>query len=210
MLQDDMVRSISKYLHTVDYIQLRAVSKKHRSILSLRRSYSTWTTPDLSPWMVFPIYNRSVYNFVNSMHNNDNYLMKIPESLKGSRIRFSKGGWLLISKGKTLFFYNPFTRSSIELPELPDEHCYDFSGISFSSAPTSSDCVVFGVSKQIGDNVFTFYIKRGDEHWTNVSFDGFYWLPDRKPMEFEADFNSPVFLSWSILLLRHQWNFRSM
>ncbi|KAI3977025.1 hypothetical protein MKX01_008883, partial [Papaver californicum] len=65
--------------------------------------------------------------FVNPMHNNESYLMNIPELFEGSRIRFSKGGWLLMSKGNTLFFYNPFTKSTIKLPDLSDDHCFKFS-----------------------------------------------------------------------------------
>ncbi|KAI3878628.1 hypothetical protein MKW98_027933 [Papaver atlanticum] len=195
MLYDDIVRLISDYLHPVDYIHLRAVCKNYRSLIILRRSYSTRTlkTTDTSPWLFFPNYDQAVYNFINPMHNNESYLMNIPESFQGSRIRFSKGGWLLMSKGKkTLFFYNPFTKSTVKLPDLSDDHCFNFSGISFSSLPTSSDCIVFGISQLAGSDVRTFFIKRGDDRWTNDSFVCSY-LPNRKMKQFEADFNNPVF-----------------
>ncbi|XP_026380778.1 uncharacterized protein LOC113275489 [Papaver somniferum] len=195
MLYDDIIRFISDYLHPVDYIHLRAVSKNYRSLINLRRSFSTraLNSTDISPWLVFPDCDRAVYNFVNPMHNHESYLMNIPELFEGSRFRFSKGGWLLMSKGKTLFFYNPFTRSTIELPELSNDHCFKFSGISFSSLPTSSDCVVFGISQLVGNDVLMFFIKRGDDHWTKDSFGCSYLLLNRKLTEFEVDFNNPVF-----------------
>ncbi|KAI3979365.1 hypothetical protein MKX01_001557 [Papaver californicum] len=69
-------------------------------------------------------------------------------SVLGAIIRFSKDGWLLMSKGeRTLFFYNSFTREIIQLPDVPHDYKthYIFCGISFSSLPTSSDCVVNGL-----------------------------------------------------------------
>ncbi|KAI3901797.1 hypothetical protein MKW98_013912 [Papaver atlanticum] len=80
MDNDDMVRLISDRLHMVDYIHLRAVSKKYRSMLNLKRSSSrTVRTTGLSPWLVFAKYDQHVYNFVSPMHNNENYLVNIPE-----------------------------------------------------------------------------------------------------------------------------------
>ncbi|KAI3859512.1 hypothetical protein MKW98_027109 [Papaver atlanticum] len=191
---EDMVRLISDQLHTVDYIHLRAVSKKYRSMWSLRRSSSNKIvrTTDLSPWLVFVNYDQDVYNFVTPMHNNENYLMNIPEVLKGFTVRFSKDGWLLMSKDKTLFFYNPFSKSIVRLPDLP-EGC-SFSGISFSSLPTSSDCIVFGIDKCImPDEVSIAFIKRGDKDWTSCSYDNVYLPPNKNKFEFEPNFNNPVF-----------------
>ncbi|XP_026432841.1 uncharacterized protein LOC113330201 isoform X2 [Papaver somniferum] len=195
MLKDDhMVWLISNYLYTLDYIHFRAVSKNFWRMLNLRRSSSTRTvqTTDLSPWLVFPKH-QAVYNFINPMHNNENYLMNIPESLKGARIQFSKGGWLLLSKGETLFFYNPFTRSTVKLPDLPDSyHHFAFTGISFSSLPTSPDCIVFGIGDRCDDRVEILFIKRGDESWIHNIFDNIY-LPSRtNNVNFQLNYNNPV------------------
>ncbi|XP_026414874.1 uncharacterized protein LOC113310418 isoform X3 [Papaver somniferum] len=197
MLSDDhMVWLISNYLHPLDYVHLRGVSKKYRTMLDLRRSSSTRTvqTTDLSPWLVFPKH-QAVYNYINPMHNKENYLMNIPNLLKGFRIRFSKGGWLLLSKGKTLFFYNPFTRSTVKLPVLPDSyHHYAFTGISFSSLPTSSDCVVFGIGKEFDcDWIEILSIQRGDQSWTHNVYNNVYLHPGREPVYFQLTFNNPVF-----------------
>ncbi|KAI3975182.1 hypothetical protein MKX01_020583 [Papaver californicum] len=196
LASDDFVWLVSHHLHTLDYIHLRAVSKRYRAILNLKRSSSagTFQTTDLSPWL-----------FVNPLHNNEKYLMNIPEMCKGSRIRFSKDGWLLMSNSLKLLFHNPFTRSSIKLPDLPDN--YDniirsrFSGISFSSLPTSSDCTVFAFDKPLGDNVSIFFIKRGEEHWRYVSFDGTYSTPNKKLVEFDTGLNNPVFYNGAFYCL---------
>ncbi|KAI3997108.1 hypothetical protein MKX01_006962 [Papaver californicum] len=98
------------------------------------------------------------------MHNNDRYFMKLSRKLVGATIRFSKDGWLLLSKGKkTVFCYNHFTRAMIRLPDLPDD--YVLGGMSFSSIPTSRDCVVIAISNWIeitgGNDIFFLVTKPG-------------------------------------------------
>ncbi|XP_058186700.1 F-box/kelch-repeat protein At1g57790-like isoform X2 [Rhododendron vialii] len=93
----------------------------------------------------------------------DSYSMYIPE-LFGAIPRFSKGGWLLMSRGKySVFFFNPFTKALINLPALPD--MYDFGGITFTSSPTLSDCKVFGISVKFEEYFSISTICRGEESW---------------------------------------------
>ncbi|XP_026423043.1 uncharacterized protein LOC113318960 [Papaver somniferum] len=192
MDNDDTVRLISDRLHTVEYMHLRAVSKKYRSMLNLRRSPSrTVRTTGLSPWLFFAKYDQPVYNFVSPMHNNENYLVHIPEVLRGSTVRFSKDVWLLMLKDKTLFFYNPLSKSIVGLPDLPDD-C-NLSGISFSSLPTSSDCIVFGIDRFVQETVEITFIRRGDEDWKNYHCNNIYLPPIKTKLGFEPNFNSPVF-----------------
>ncbi|XP_026450469.1 F-box/kelch-repeat protein At1g57790-like isoform X2 [Papaver somniferum] len=197
-LSNDIVWFISSYLSPLDCLHFRAVCRNYQSVLPIvnwrkfcyTRSLRT-TVP--SPWMVFPKDNESVYSFINPMHNDENYLTSIPEVLKGSRIHYSKGGWLLMSKGEyTVFFYNPFTKAVIKLPDLPDDGTYRFRGISFSSLPTSSDCIVFVVSNYTDSLCITF-IKRGDKMWTSDIFEDVLVPPDTPTMDFVVSLNSPIF-----------------
>ncbi|XP_026450980.1 F-box protein At3g56470-like [Papaver somniferum] len=196
VLDDDMVWSISNYLNPVDNIHFRAVCKTFRSIIPLLNPRGSFPAKclratNLSPWLVLSKNNEAVYSFINPMHNNENYLMSIPELLKGSTIRSSKGGWLLMSKGYyTVFFYNPFTKETIKLPDLPES-----AGVywSFSSLPTSSDCVVFAISDCMVELVCITLIKRGDEEWKNNIFDNVHLSPNRTNMRFQPSFNSPIF-----------------
>ncbi|KAK2999419.1 hypothetical protein RJ639_006648 [Escallonia herrerae] len=71
------------------------------------------------------------------------YSMEIPE-LGFAKVRFSKDGWLLMSDRDVHFFYNPFTRAKVELPDLPKGY-NRFRVMTFTAPPTSSDCAVFGV-----------------------------------------------------------------
>ncbi|CAN0914261.1 F-box/kelch-repeat protein At1g57790 [Linum grandiflorum] len=81
-------------------------------------------------------------------------------------IRSSNHGWLLVtegSHGRNIFFYNPFTKQRIDLPNLPSRQ-YEFEGIAFTSPPTSSDCMVFGY-KISSRFVNLGYLYRGCNTW---------------------------------------------
>ncbi|XP_026407103.1 F-box/kelch-repeat protein At1g57790-like [Papaver somniferum] len=119
----------------------------------------------LFPWLVFSRDNNSsIYSFVNPMHNNENYLMKFSELPVGATIRYQRGGWLLMSREKELFFYNPFTRETIQLADFPGRH--ELSDISFSSLPTAPDCIVFGIDKYgLGITITIYSIRRGEQEW---------------------------------------------
>ncbi|OVA08170.1 Protein of unknown function DUF295 [Macleaya cordata] len=194
-LNGDILELIANYLHPVDYIHFRAVCKANRLIIpavNWRTSYTeNRQTTTFSPLLVFSINNDTIHNFIDPMHNNEKYLMNLSNLLVGATIRFSKGGWLLMSKGmKNVFFYNPFTRATMQLPDLPDDNSYEFSGISFSSLPTSSDCIVFAITQWSMDAVSIFVIARGDDFWTYNTYENTN-LP--KYMEFLPCLNNPVF-----------------
>ncbi|XP_033134839.1 F-box protein At4g00893 [Brassica rapa] len=67
------------------------------------------------------------------------YTLNLPELAK-STVCYSRDGWLLMRKtaSNKMFFFNPFTRKLINLPNC--ELSYD--AIDFSCAPTSGTCVL--------------------------------------------------------------------
>ncbi|KAK2999420.1 hypothetical protein RJ639_024397, partial [Escallonia herrerae] len=91
------------------------------------------------------------------------YSMEIPE-LGFAKVRFSKDGWLLMSDRDVHFFYNPFTRAKVELPDLPKGY-NRFRVMTFTAPPTSSDCAVFGVDPLFDEVVCISTIVRGEGSW---------------------------------------------
>ncbi|OVA01301.1 Protein of unknown function DUF295 [Macleaya cordata] len=198
ILNEAILVWISSFLHPVDRIHFRSVCQAHRSAVPAVNWRTTSTdiiqTTSLSPWLVFSKKNDPIYNFIDPMHNNEKYHMNLSEFLLDAKIRFSKGGWLLMSSGKkTVFFFNPFTRERIQLPDLPGRYEYMFCGISFSSLPTSADCVVFAITEWGEDAVFIFFISRGDASWSFRIFNNTRMPSSEKCMEFVPWFNTPVF-----------------
>jgi len=116
------------------------------------------------------------------MHDNVIYQMDTPE-LWGATIRYSKYGWLLLSrKGGGVFFFHPFDRIKIELPSYSDqERC---ESMSFSSPPTSIDCFVIGI---IFYGVKFIIIRRGEVAWTLCEFtDYFRPFNDSNPLLYKG------------------------
>ncbi|KAI3935880.1 hypothetical protein MKX01_004607 [Papaver californicum] len=123
------------------------------------------------------------------MHNNDKYLMRIPdELLAGATIRYSKDGWL-------------YCLAMIRLPDLPDD--YVLGGMSFSSTPTSHICVVIAMSNwspwssKSGYAEVSFLVSDLRKGWTAHLFEYKYDTHDRYMQDIRHDFmpciNNPVF-----------------
>ncbi|XP_026388962.1 F-box/kelch-repeat protein At1g57790-like isoform X2 [Papaver somniferum] len=185
VINEDIVESIISHLHPVDFSHFRAVCKAYKVPIMKQISVDIRST-HVTPWLLFSTENGTHYNFVNPMHNNEKYFMKLPELLAGAVIRCQKGGWLLMSKARcTLFFYNPFTKETIQILELESD--YGFSGILFSSLPTCSDCVVFGITQNNEKKISIEIIKRGNDFWETDEFE------NRDLEKYMPAFNQPVF-----------------
>ncbi|KAI3927986.1 hypothetical protein MKW98_023587 [Papaver atlanticum] len=141
---------VASYLHPLDYVHFRSVCKTIRALMPVSKpmfaTTSITTTSNLFPWLVFcGDNNDTIYNFVIPVRNNEYYLLKFSELLLGATICFQKDGWLLMSRKEILFFYNPFTRETINLPHLPGHHFS--SSICFCSLPTSANCIIFAIDQ---------------------------------------------------------------
>ncbi|XP_026452970.1 F-box/kelch-repeat protein At1g57790-like isoform X1 [Papaver somniferum] len=192
ILSNDIVELIASYLNPKDYAQFRSVCRRNRSIFP--EVYPPRAI--LFPLLVFHSFEDNtgtIYNFVDPMRN-EKYSMKknLSELLAGATIRYSKYGWLLLVSQdmKTPFFYNPFTKVMIRLPDFPDTKCRLYlSGMSFSSKPTSPDCVVFAIEQPHLGIPFSIYaLKRGSCDRRSHVFHGFILPCFNNPVFFQGDF----------------------
>ncbi|XP_026450889.1 F-box/kelch-repeat protein At1g57790-like [Papaver somniferum] len=164
-LNEDIVGFIANKLHGSDYKHFRSVCKGNRAIMPTIKAASY-----LSPWLVFSRHqDYTIYNVLNPMYNNDNYAINLSD-LAGCTICFQKGGWLLITRRENMFFYNPFTRETVRLPDIDIKRGDFYSVVCFSSLPTCSDCIVFVMDEKIETFCINF-IRRGESHWSSCIFD---------------------------------------
>ncbi|KAL3511942.1 hypothetical protein ACH5RR_024659 [Cinchona calisaya] len=76
-----------------------------------------------SHWLMFNKQSTSTYHFANPSYK-ENYISDLPE-LSDALLRYSKDGWLLMSRGYySIFFFNPFTKEEIDLPDIPEKWTY--------------------------------------------------------------------------------------
>ncbi|KAL5724220.1 hypothetical protein ACHQM5_007506 [Ranunculus cassubicifolius] len=120
---------------------------------------------------------------------NITYCFDLPKLL-GAKIRFSKDGWLLMSKDDTsLFFFNPYTQVTVELPDLISPKIV-FEVLCFSSPPTSPDCTIFGICQSTFHYVMILCLRLGEDAWTPVhaDHDDFFYPSSNCPVFHEGSF----------------------
>ncbi|GLT30301.1 hypothetical protein SLA2020_051060 [Shorea laevis] len=166
-LQVDILSMIKSHLFGADRIWFHAVCKAWNSVPSqVRWLPSPARQPSevtRFPTLMFSGRNTSVCKFFNPLLNKTHSII-FPE-LANAQIRFSKGGWLLVTQGNSkIFFFNPFTKEKINLPDLPVQE-HKFTEISFSSLPTAPDCIVLAISILCLNEVKFSCIRRGESCW---------------------------------------------
>uniref|UniRef100_M0ZU72 F-box protein family n=1 Tax=Solanum tuberosum TaxID=4113 RepID=M0ZU72_SOLTU len=170
----DMLRLISSRLVAGEYVVFRAVCKNWRLSLpdlhdySYSSPFSCVNTPCLITFyeetgdveFFYPLYNAQITQN-----------MDMPE-LRGSRIRCAIEDWLLMSKGDYgMFFFNPFTKVIMKLPDLLEEFKNSFPSWTFSCPQdsSSSDCFVVGFFFS-GFPPMVYMIKVGESIWKIHTF----------------------------------------
>lgn len=125
------------------------------------------------------------------------FVADIPELLNAT-FHYSKDGCLLLSRANDeccLFFLNPITNEKIDLPEL-DLRIYV---ISFSSPPTSPDCIVFAICTF--NPPFWFLTWRpGDDAWT------VHRTPPGNGLCFISAYTNPIFFDGAFHCLGYKGN----
>ncbi|PIA34176.1 hypothetical protein AQUCO_03800035v1 [Aquilegia coerulea] len=166
-LPTELLDLISSSLCLGDCIRFRLTCKSWISVTPPLRSNHLPMQPESGsqlPWLVsFRKVKNGVCNFYHPV-SSDSYTMYIPE-LAGALLRNARYGWLLLSKKKStcILLFNPFTTEIVNLPDLEDGDG-PFQNMFFSSPPTSSDFVVYGLS------TYTMVVyHKGENTWDTYS-----------------------------------------
>ncbi|CAK9179175.1 unnamed protein product [Ilex paraguariensis] len=118
------------------------------------------------PWIMFFPKFGDLFEFYDPSQRKT-YSLALPELL-GSRVCYTKDGWLLLYKPRTqrMLFFSPYTRELIKLPRFELTHQI----VAFSSGPTSPGCIVFTV-KHISPTVVAISTCHpGATEWTTINY----------------------------------------
>ncbi len=64
-----------------------------------------------------------------------------------------------------MFFYCPFSHAKIDIPKLPRSVLFNHAA-AFSSPPTTLDCIVTVMHRDIESGLELYFLHRGDNDWT--------------------------------------------
>ncbi|XP_022642981.1 F-box/kelch-repeat protein At1g57790-like [Vigna radiata var. radiata] len=146
-LPGDLLSQIANGLGLIDFLSFRCVCKDWNTASLKVSPYDRSVLCD--PW--FLMYGGEGSKCSVLSHQNKCYSINLPE-LDGARCLASYEGWLLLFGEGSLFFFCPFSRAKIELPNCPltdaSEHV-----AAFSAPPTSEDCIVFTVKDFDPDHI---------------------------------------------------------
>ncbi|XP_044492319.1 F-box protein At4g00893-like [Mangifera indica] len=164
-LPTELITLVADRLGIIDLLRFLSVCKSWNYAAS-RCSAQIESTHNYEPW--FLLYGEDSHCILLSgLENKESqkkYNINIPE-LNGATCIASRDGWLLLRQETTIFFFCPFSRSRIDLPQFPDSEHRDYIG-AFSSPPTSKDCIVCVVAKNDKSQVELRLLHRGANEWT--------------------------------------------
>lgn len=181
-IPEDLLLLITNFLPLVDRFHLALVSKRFLTVVrrSPRKNGLLLGLPCL-----FLVANGSkTCSLINPLHK-EKYLLNITGLPSKVEVLSSKGGWLLMASQidrTSIFFFNPLSKAKINLPNI------DFrvsSAFSFTTPPTSPDCLVVAVIGII-DQAIVYICRRGDDKWREKIY-------DFEGVEFRMKYSYPVF-----------------
>ncbi|CAL4999070.1 unnamed protein product [Urochloa decumbens] len=191
----ELLEVIVSNLPLVDRLRFPAVCKSWSMVSSPVEQARVW------PWLMHVSKQDGTCKMFDPLRGEE-YTLPVAalESDDRNILRSSKDGWVVVSTGDEaddIFIMNPFREDTI-LPPMFDR-CYHFHGVSFSLAPTSPDCVVFGVNSSRSGVFFSIETwQTGEEDWQEI------WLEQEVP--FPVAHNNPVYFRGDFYCLGRKGN----
>uniref|UniRef100_A0A0D3H0W4 F-box domain-containing protein n=1 Tax=Oryza barthii TaxID=65489 RepID=A0A0D3H0W4_9ORYZ len=154
----EMLELTVSNLSLVDRLRFPSVCKQWSSVSNPVAQAKVW------PWLMHCVRQDGACKMFDPLCGVE-YTMKVGPFDANERhaFRFSKDGWVIVTQGDdSIFVINPFTKEIVKLSMAGG--WYRFTGISFSSVPTSPDCVFLGVcSSPKGDGIKVWTCRPNEE-----------------------------------------------
>ncbi|KAJ4812919.1 F-box protein family-like [Rhynchospora pubera] len=160
----DLLELLLPHLSLVDSLHLFTVCKEWNLASDSIQKVKTW------PWLMYREKLDGTCKLIDPLDGKE-YTTRagLPSSAFPTQMLCSKDGWvIMLDVANSMFIVNPLNQDVIILPSL-EEFDDGFCGITFTSVPTSPDCVVMGFYTNIRDDSIYFYKWRyGEEDWTII------------------------------------------
>lgn len=144
----DILELIASKLFLVDHTNFRSVCNTFRLVapfIKWSEASFKFESQTLFPWFTIPDGNSyAIHNFIDP-HPGSRYLMNVPDYLSDGTVHYSKDGWLLIRNPNFMFFYHPFRKMVMKLPQEGGHH-FNCMGYGLSSSPTLAKSILVGSS----------------------------------------------------------------
>ncbi|BAT05685.1 uncharacterized protein [Oryza sativa Japonica Group] len=154
----EMLELIVSNLSLVDRLRFPSVCKQWSSVSNPVAQAKVW------PWLMHCVRQDGACKMFDPLCGVE-YSMKVGpfDANERQAFRFSKDGWVIVTQSDdNIFVINPFTKEIVKLSMASG--WYRFTGISFSSVPTSPDCVFLGVcSSPKGDGIKVWTCRPNEE-----------------------------------------------
>ncbi|KAG2395983.1 uncharacterized protein HKW66_Vig0066410 [Vigna angularis] len=177
----DLLSKIAGELGLMDFLSFRCVCKDWH-IASSKVSHED-NSSTCEPWFLVYEGEGSQCSLLSSKHKR--YISHTLE-LEGAACLASYEGWLLLFREGSLFFFCPFSKAKIELPNCPIAEVTDHVA-AFSSAPTAQNCTVVVLNRLSQFELQLFMVCRGEKVWTRHSYEGYNFKTMRTALFYEGD-----------------------
>ncbi|CAK7340795.1 unnamed protein product [Dovyalis caffra] len=210
-LPEDLLVTVFARMAFIDQIRSRAVCKNWKHLTKDIRPSDKLPMVMILNWhesqgRVKSVCELYVPTHVRELTIEKEYQRKEHRKYVGAEVCESKYGWVLFRKSlrETAFFfaYSPFFNEIVELPNNLER--YFLQGkVTFSSTPTSPDCVFFAAK-----HPHISICRRGDQAWTKInasSINRFYEIRDVAYLngEFYCLLDGGSLISWNVA--RQRW-----
>ncbi|KAF1882057.1 hypothetical protein Lal_00038700 [Lupinus albus] len=161
-LPHDLLSQIIDRLGLIEFLSFHGVCKDWRMA-------STKSSPEeYSRDLWFLTYGEGSNCSLLSSNQDKLYNIDLPE-LDGATCLASYKGWLLLFWNGSLFFFNPFSRAKIDVPNCPITELSDHVA-AFSCVPTSQNCIIAVITRTSDEELELHMLSKGSKQWSKCNF----------------------------------------
>ncbi|KAF3431999.1 hypothetical protein FNV43_RR26736 [Rhamnella rubrinervis] len=174
-LPHDLLLQIAKRLGLIDLLRFRVVCK---DFLHASSTATGENEVESLPW--FLAYGRrscecTVISYTRGSTSTKIHTLNLPQLQGGAICLGSNQGWLLVFQRGSMFFFCPFSKAKIDLPDFPCTKLKTYHTAAFSCPPWSQDCIVIVITRIDNGHIGLYLLNGGynnnnNNNWISYKF----------------------------------------